>query len=214
IERWYYRMGGEGIYFEYQEEYLLTPKEASEQLGVSNVTVNKYMKQGLEMVDTNSHRKIPIHAVELWKDPVYAIRMQMLAQEKEIKNQPPEERLKEVREEIIELQKKYKAKTSHEAMRNQGIIDIDMRDDPSDFRNWEDLENEQEDIVERLIEGKEISEKKSGKQDLQPTDLDIILESYEDILQSYQNHKDKNSIYGTFKKTNRKLEVLFSLKEH
>lgn len=156
IERWYYRMGGEGIYFEYQEEYLLTPKEASEQLGVSNVTVNKYMKQGLEMVDTNSHRKIPIHAVELWKDPVYAIRMQMLAQEKELKDRSPEERLKEVRDEIIELQKKYKAKTSHEAMRSQGIIDIDMMDDPSDFRNWEDLENEQEDIVERLIEGKEI----------------------------------------------------------
>lgn len=59
-----------------------------------------------------------------------------------------------------------------------------------------------------------VRNEKSGKQALQPADLDIILESYEDILQSYQNHKDKNSIYGTFKKTNRKLEVLFLLKEH
>jgi len=45
-----------------------------------------------------------------------------------------------------------------------------------------------------------VRNEKSGKQALQPADLDIILESYEDILQSYQNHKDKNSIYGTFKK--------------
>jgi|SRR5690625_719407 len=97
-------MGGEGINFEYQEEYLLTPKEAANQLGVSNVTLNKLIKQGLEIVDTTSHRKIPKHAVQLWKDPVYAIRMQMLLQEKKIKNQLPEERLKEAQEEITELQ--------------------------------------------------------------------------------------------------------------
>src|SRR5699024_7770295 len=46
IERWYYRMGGEGIYFEYQEEYLLTTKEASEQLSDFTVTLNNYMKYG------------------------------------------------------------------------------------------------------------------------------------------------------------------------
>lgn len=156
IECWYYDMGGEGMYFEYQEDYLLTPKQASEQLGISNVTLNKYTKQGLEIVDTTSHNKIPKHAVELWKDPVYAIRMQMLSREKELQNQRPEERLKEVREEIIELQKKYKAKTMRQAMDNQNITDLDIIDDPSDFRNWEDLEEEQEDILETLIGGTEI----------------------------------------------------------
>lgn len=96
VERWYYQMGGKGMYFEYREEYLLTPKEASDTLGVSNVTLNKYMKQGLETIETTSHNKIPKHAVELWKDPVYAIRMQMLTQEKKLRNQSPEERLQEV----------------------------------------------------------------------------------------------------------------------
>jgi len=156
IERWYYQMGGEGIYFEYQEEYLLTPREAANQLGISNVTLNKQTKQGLEIVDTTSHRKIPKHAIELWKDPAYAIRMQMLFQEKKIKNQLPEDRLKEVQEEITELQKKYKAKTVHAVIIKQNISDLDTVDDPSELRNWEDLEEEREEILEKLIEGKVI----------------------------------------------------------
>ncbi|MHA6261445.1 DNA-binding protein [Sporosarcina sp. CAU 1771] len=155
VERWHYRMGGEGMYFEYREEYLVTPKMAAESLGVSNVTLNKYMKQGLEVVDTTSHHKIPKHAVELWRDPVYAIRMQMLAQEKKLRNQTPEVRLKEVRDEIIELQKEYKAKTLWEAMAKNKINNIDAVDDPSDFRKWEDLEEEQEELLEELIEGSE-----------------------------------------------------------
>lgn len=153
IEQWYYRMGGEGMYFEYQEEYLLTPKEASDRLGISNVTLHKYTKQGLEIVDTTSHRKIPIHAIELLKDPVYSIRMQMLSQEKKVRNQTLDDRLKEVRDGIIEMQKKYKAKTVQEAMIFQGITHMDVMDDPSDFRNWEDLENEQENILDEMIGG-------------------------------------------------------------
>lgn len=155
IERWYYRMGGEGMYFEYQEKYLLTPKEASDLLGVSNVTLHKYMKQGLEVVDTTSHNKIPKHAIQLWKDPVYAIRMQMLAQDKKLRNQSPEERLLEVREEIMAMQKKYKIKTVDEAMVSQGITYLDTMNDPSDFRNWQDLEEEQENIIREVIGGTE-----------------------------------------------------------
>lgn len=153
VERWHYRMGGKGMYFEYQEEYLLTPKEVAESLGVSNVTVNKYMKQGLETVDTTSHHKIPKHAVELWQDPVYAIRVQMLAQEKELRNQTPEERLKDISDEIIELQKAYQAKTIQEAVTKYKIDAIDEMDDPSDFRKWKDLEEEKEELLEELIGG-------------------------------------------------------------
>ncbi|MCJ7841672.1 DNA-binding protein [Lederbergia sp. NSJ-179] len=153
VERWHYRMGGEGMYFEYREEYLITPKEAAESLGVSNVTLNKYMKQGLDMVDTTSHRKIPKHAIELWKDPVYAIRMQMLAQEIKLRNQTPEERLKEVLEEITELQKQYKAKNVWEVLHKNKVMDIDAMDDPSDMRKWKDLEEEREELLEELIGG-------------------------------------------------------------
>ena len=137
LERWYYLIGGKGMYFEYREDYLITPKMAAESLGVSNVTLNKYMKEGLENIDTTSHNKIPKHALELWQDPVYAIRMQMLAQE--------------VRDEITELQKEYKAKNFEEAMVQNNIINIDDMDDPADFRNWQDLEEEYGVLLTKLI---------------------------------------------------------------
>jgi len=157
MERWYYQMGGEGMYFEYQEAYLITPKEAAELLGVSNVSLNKYMKQGLETIDTTSHHKIPKHAVALWQDPVYAIRMQMLAQEKKLRNQTAEERLKEVLEEITEFQKEYKAKTTKEAWAKYKLDNIDALDDPSSFRKWKDLEEEKEGLIEELIGGSEFA---------------------------------------------------------
>ncbi len=155
VELWYYRMGGKGMYFEYREEYLITPKEAAELLGVSNVTLNKYIKQGFETIDTTSHHKIPKHAVALWHDPVYAIRMQMLAQEEKLQNQTPEERLKEVLDEITELQKEYKAKTIMEALEKYKVEDIDAMDDPSDIRRWQDLEVEKEELIEEMIGGSE-----------------------------------------------------------
>lgn len=157
MERWYYRMGGEGMYFEYLAEYLITPKEAAELLGISNVTLNRYMKQGLEAIDTTSHHKIPKHAVALWQDPVYAIHMQMLAQEKKLQNQTLEERLKDVLEEITELQKEYKAKTISKALAKNKIDDIDALDDPSDFRKWKDLEEEKDELIKELIGGSEFA---------------------------------------------------------
>lgn len=157
VERWYYRMGGEGMYFEYQEDYLITPRKAAELLGVSNVTLNKFMKQGLEAIDTTSHHKIPKHAVALWQDPVYAIRMQMLVQEKKLRNQTTEERLKEVLEEITDLQKEYKAKTISDALGKYKLDDIDALDDPSNFRKWRDLEEEKKDLIKELIGGSDFA---------------------------------------------------------
>lgn len=95
LENWYYQLGGKVIHFHYHTSYLMTPSQASEKLGVSKVTLNKYIKQGLEVVDTTSHHKIPKHAVELWKDPIYGLKVQMLAQQRQLLNQSPEERIKE-----------------------------------------------------------------------------------------------------------------------
>lgn len=153
LEQWHDRMGGDGIYFEYQEDYLITPKAAAKALGVSNVTLNKYMKQGFEALNTTSHQKIPKHAVELWQDPVYAIRTQLLAQERKIQNQTPEERLKEVQNDIIALQKEFKVKTSSEAIEQLAVSSLDELDDPSTLRDWQDLEVEQEDLLKALIGG-------------------------------------------------------------
>lgn len=62
------------------------------------------MKRGFECVDTTNHHKIPKHAVEVWKDPIYTIKMQMLAQKKKIQNQTSEERIKKTYEELLDFQ--------------------------------------------------------------------------------------------------------------
>lgn len=144
FENWYYQIGGDEINFIYQESYLLTPKDAAEQLGISRVTLNKYIKQGLECVNTNSHNKIPKYVIQLWKDPVYAIRIQMIAQEKKMRNQTPQERLEEINKEITELQIKYKNSSYKEAFLG---FDGDSMDDPSDYYIWKDLEDEREEII-------------------------------------------------------------------
>lgn len=38
-------------------------------------------------------------------------------------------------------------------MKHQSIYNLDEMDDPSEFRNWKDLESEQESMLEELIGG-------------------------------------------------------------
>lgn len=45
-------------------------------------------------------------------------------------------------------------------------------------------------------------------------DIDDILNKYGDILDSYHNLLERNSIYASFKRTKTRLDVLFPLKEH
>lgn len=144
FETWYYDLGGEHIEFSYQKEYLLKPKEAAEALGVSNVTLHKYIKQGLECVDNGSQNKIPKHAVELLRDPVYGILMQMVGQKKKRLTLTPAQRLGEINQEIAELQLKYQAKTSEEAF---SAYNGDEMDDPTDYYRWRDLVEEMSEIL-------------------------------------------------------------------
>lgn len=152
LEEWYYRISSQDISFEYRDDYLIKPKQAAELLGVSNVTLNKYMKQGFEYLDTSSHNKIPKHAVELWKDPVYCIKMQYLYQEKKRLYQTPEERLSEVYEEQMQYKKKYKTPNIEKAFEG---MDIDAMDDPSDYYEWRDLLEEEEELTNQVIGEKE-----------------------------------------------------------
>jgi len=91
--------------------------------------------------------------VEVWKDPTYAIRIQMIAQKKKIRNQTPEDRLKEIRDEITDLQKLYQAKNVSEAMTRYKIDNMDAMDDPSHFREWNDLEEEYRELLDGLTGG-------------------------------------------------------------
>lgn len=49
---------------------------------------------------------------------------------------------------------------------------------------------------------------------LLPADVEDILDTYSDIMDSYQVIQDRNSIYASYKRTKGKLDVLFPLKEY
>ncbi|WP_322907236.1 helix-turn-helix domain-containing protein [Paenibacillus sp. SGZ-1009] len=143
FETWYYELGGTSIEFMYHEQYLLKPKDAAELLGISKVTLHKYIKQGLECMDNGSQNKIPKHAVELMRDPIYSIRMQMNDQKKKMLQQTPEQRLLEINQEIIELQLKYGKTTFQEAF----TVHESELEDPIDLYRWQDLTEEMEEII-------------------------------------------------------------------
>lgn len=47
-----------------------------------------------------------------------------------------------------------------------------------------------------------------------PADIDDLLDKYGDLLQSYPNLPGHKSIFSEFRRTNKRLEVLFPLKKH
>lgn len=49
---------------------------------------------------------------------------------------------------------------------------------------------------------------------LHPADIEDILEDYAYLLASYQNLRERNSVYGSYKRTSKKLDILFPFKEH
>ncbi len=153
FEKWFYKVTDKGtLEFEYPEDYLLTPAEACVELGISRPTLNKYMEQGLEQVETRSHKKIPKHIVELWKDPVYATKMQLNYQEKKMRSQTYEERLKEITLEIAQYEVKY-GNTYNEYITSLKQP-IDEYDDAMNYFDWKDLEDEKKEILKeiRLLE--------------------------------------------------------------
>ncbi|KOR77011.1 hypothetical protein [Paenibacillus solani] len=151
FEYWYYQLGGENIEFSYHQDYLLTPQAAADALGVSKVTLSKYVKQGLDYIENGTHKRIPKYTIEIMKDPIYSIRMQQIAQEKKLREQSVEERYHEITQELADLKLKYKKMTLDEAF---GEYAGDNMEDPTDYYRWRDLEEEMEEIF-RLRGGKE-----------------------------------------------------------
>ncbi|WP_363550371.1 DNA-binding protein [Caldifermentibacillus hisashii] len=149
FEDWFYQIGGRDVRFEYRDPYLLNPYEVAEKLGVSVGTLKKYSKRGFEYVQNRSQRSIPKHMIPLWQDPVYCLKVQMVFHENKIRNQKAENRIKEVNNEILEFQIKYKADTSKEAF---PIVDGNEMDieDIQDFYEWESLEEEYQELKEKL----------------------------------------------------------------
>lgn len=96
------------LVYGYAEEHLVTPSKAGEMLGVERQTINKYSRYGLEVLDTNKHNKIPLDALSLWKDPVWATRLQGIGQKFKQRDQSLKQHLDELYEELDRIVNNYK----------------------------------------------------------------------------------------------------------
>ncbi|WDM21286.1 hypothetical protein [Paenibacillus polymyxa] len=84
----------------------LTFEEVMDELGLSEKSLKRFIRQGF----TANERGIPRYAIELLKDPIYSILMQMEFQKQKLKTQTVEERIEEIRVEIMEFEEKFEGK--------------------------------------------------------------------------------------------------------
>jgi len=81
----------------------LTVEEAMVELGLSEKSLRKYIRRGLTM----HNGKIPRYAVEIMRDPAYCILMQFEFQREKLQNQTKEERIEDIREQIVEFEDEF-----------------------------------------------------------------------------------------------------------
>lgn len=156
LEEWFFNIGGCDLRFEYQNSYLLNQNEVVEKLGVSIIDL---IKRGAEYTINDSKYQIPKHIVYLWQDAVYSLKIQILYNNRKLREQEPLERYQEVKDEIFEFQMKYRAKTSKEAF---PVFDENNMDDQDiiEFYEWSALEEEYQLLKLDLIKeyGKDFDE--------------------------------------------------------
>lgn len=128
------------LVYGYVDNHLVTPSKAGEILGVERQTINKYTRYGLEMLDTNKHKKIPLDALSLWKDPVWATRLQGIGQKFKQRNQSLKQYLEELYEELHHIE------TNHNQTLDQtfkeiigGEVDAEDSIHFFEYNNWKNL---------------------------------------------------------------------------
>ncbi|MGM0878662.1 MAG: hypothetical protein ACQEWV_29255 [Bacillota bacterium] len=139
--------------YRYDENYLLTVEEAGEKLNVTRPTINKYAKLGqLEMLDTTKHKKIPIHAVEIWNDTDLNTKVQMLHHLYVERENPLLVRYEELLMKIKEFEKIYNNQPFEIVYKDvlSGEIHWDEVDSVSDYFEWEGLIEDLNEIKGKL----------------------------------------------------------------
>lgn len=139
--------------YRYDEDYLLTVEEAGDMLNVSRPTINKYAKNGqLEMLETTKHKKIPLHAVEIWKDPDLNTKVQMLHQLYLERNNPLRTRYEELLVKIKEFEEMYDNQAFEEVYKDvlSGEKHWDEVDSVSDYFEWEVLVEDLNELKAKL----------------------------------------------------------------
>ncbi|GAE26694.1 hypothetical protein JCM9140_2781 [Halalkalibacter wakoensis JCM 9140] len=137
----------------YDKEYLLTVEEAGDKLEVTRPTINKYSKNGqLEMINTTKHKKIPLHAVEMWKDTGLLTKVHMLSEAFKSRNNHLHEQYEEILKRIKEFEEEYDNQPFEIVFKDvlNGKIHWDEVDSVSDYAEWEALIEDLNEIKGKL----------------------------------------------------------------
>lgn len=128
--------------YNYKEEYLLTPLETANLLGVSKPTLlSTFVERGLEILSTSSHKKIPKHVLAYWKSPAWATKIQLLFQQYKQRKMTLEDKYYALLSEIQEFEDKYDNKKFEEVFAAvlNGEIDGDDLENADDYFEWNEL---------------------------------------------------------------------------
>ncbi|MFE8696462.1 excisionase family DNA-binding protein [Cytobacillus sp. FJAT-53684] len=137
----------------YADDYLLTVDEAGKELNVSRPTINKYGQNGqIELLQTSKHRKIPKHAVEIWRDTDLLVKVQVLHGLYMKRNSFLHQQLEEILVKIKEFEELYDNQPFEVVYKDviNGGIPWDAVDSVGDYSEWELLIEERDEIKEQL----------------------------------------------------------------
>ena len=104
------------------------------------------------MLETTKHKKIPLHAVEIWKDPDLNTKVQMLHQLYLERNNPLRTRYEELLVKIKEFEEMYDNQAFEEVYKDvlSGEKHWDEVDSVSDYFEWEVLVEDLNELKAKL----------------------------------------------------------------
>ncbi|WP_379968050.1 hypothetical protein [Ectobacillus sp. sgz5001026] len=83
FDLWFFEMTSSGwIDYVYDKTQLVSADCAARILLVSKPTIYNYLNKGMEYVEVNGNKKIPLYVLQLWSESGLALKLQLLAQQK------------------------------------------------------------------------------------------------------------------------------------
>ncbi len=150
FDSWFYEITNQGsLVYDYNPDILVNISDAADQLGVSRTMMYKYMDRGLEVVGEKGSQKIPRFILDAWKNPAYALQMQWIYQVKRERNQTIEQKIESINRQIDEFEREYRG-TFHHLFGHLSSEDIDGMSEAVDIQDWKVLEEEKQQLLERL----------------------------------------------------------------
>lgn len=150
FDSWFYDITSDGVLsFDYVSETLLSITDAANELNVSRQMIYKYIDRGLETVGEKGSQKIPRVVMEVWKNPAYAFKMQWIYQLKKARTQTLEEKLEFINKQITEFEKEYGG-TFYNLFGSLNNKDIDGLSEAVDIFDWKELEQNKQQILEKI----------------------------------------------------------------